>query len=227
MNRFRLFLFLKLLLFCFFFINIYSYSGEEIYGLIKSEHQKIFPKQFRATVDSLLVIKQLETIPRDKVIFGKKPYVELLFKENLPLKLKVRNVESYYKDFFEVYETILIRSGFFFGVNQYYRAASFLKAYRLVWDATQKRVQIFEREGLPGDYGFFYVDEGFKIIGSEFFENNKKVGEVKFIHKKIKDFVVIDALSIWFLKDKTSKKIIFDVKLSHFDFSFFSSALFD
>ncbi len=227
MNPFRIFLFLKLLLLCFFFTNAYPYSGEEIYNLIKSGHQRIFPKQFRATVDSLLVTKQLETIPRDKVIFGKRPYVQLLFKEKLPLKLKVKNVESYYKDFFEVYEAILIRSGFFFGVNQFYTAASFLKAYRLVWDAAQKRVQIFEREELPGDYGFFYVDESFKIIRSEFFENNKKIGEIKFVHKKIKEFVVIDTLSIWFLEEGTHKKITFDVKLSRFDFSFFSSVLFD
>lgn len=158
-------------------------SNKEVFEAVQAAADKATPESLRCKVVSSLVDAQLRQVPKDKIVYGQIPFVEMLFKKGYGFRLMVRNVDDYFVRLLGIYEPILAQSGLFMTLDKRNTFAAFSKFYEFSWQAGDEafpnKVKVRERDSLPGDYGVYYYDKDWYLQKSEYFEANQLKATLK------------------------------------------------
>lgn len=178
-----------------------------LFEQIKKHNQKKFGKKFEAELSSNLIKIQMKNIPKETIVFGKKPKLYLVFHQGKKPQFVLKNVSAFYTNFFAVYEDVLQKSGLFLGVDNYHNSQKFLKKYQ-IFDAKKTdqgfKLSIKEKNGLEGDYATFHYDKNHQVTKAQCYEEKKLAAVVKFFFKKIKKKELPSKVVMELFKEKSS-----------------------
>lgn len=215
-------------IFLLFFLGILSVfcvdrlpNTRDIFEKLYAQAEKNNPPQFSARLESKLITAQLRRIPKDKINFGKKPWVRFVFKQGHGFKIVIEHVDNYYKNMLSLYEDILAQSGLFLVMGRKNTYSKFIGDYRLYWLKGKKNLphtlKIVEKDALKGDYGVFYIASNWQVQESKYYEDNKKVAELYYYYSSLSNYIVISNLTLNISQNSGEKKIAFSFE--DYDFS--------
>ena len=194
-------------------------TPKEIFENLKEAWDKKTPTHLSAVVSSKLINAQLKRIPKDKITFGKKPYVQFIFKKGLGFRILIKNVDQYYEHMLSLYEEMISKSGLFVTIDKSNTYPKFIGQFKLYWlkgtSNFPNRIKIVEKDALPGDYGIFYLDDKWNILKSEYYEEKKKVGSLQIEYSDFKSYRLIKKLVLQF--EDAGKKETVDFVFDSYD----------
>ncbi|MFC1503887.1 hypothetical protein ACFL6D_00565 [Spirochaetota bacterium] len=176
---------------------------------IKDFYSTHTPASFHAELEGVLIKKQLQTIPKNMVLFGKKPYAAFYFKKGFDPRIIVLHVEDFYKNMLSVYEELISDTGIFWGIKSIPAYRAHLREYdHYLFKKPDDRtgIKIVEREGLPGDYAVFTADKAGKIVSSKYFQNNKEQMECSISYESVATYLLPSSIELTFLNEDFSYK---------------------
>lgn len=178
----------------------------EIFARMQKLADSGTPDEFRCKLSSPLVDAQLNSIPRDKVVFGTFPRAEMIFKKGMGFRLMVRNVDDYYTRKLGIFEDILEKSGLLVTLGRRNNWALFNRQYELsdlgADGAGGRKVKVREREGLPGDYGIYFLTADGTMTRSEYYEENKLKAQMNLAYQTVGKSQMISTLTLVVPGDK-------------------------
>lgn len=204
-----------ILLICF----IFSFSKED-YNNIIEWNKKNYPSKFNVTLVSPFIDHQInQNIPKDKIKFNSKPYLNFIFEENKKFDFILENVSEFYQSFFNGFLNIFKKSGFLFGLekdtNSYdkllkkYRIQNINKESKIYKKYNhlgyKKIIKVTAKKAIPGDYALYFFDKKYEISYSEYFEDNQKVSHITFFYGLKKTRKVVKKMEVFFNKKKSQK----------------------
>lgn len=181
-------------------------SPAEIFARMQKLADSTTPDEFRCKLTSPLVDAQLNSVPRDKVVFGTFPRAEMIFKKGMGFRLMVRNVDDYYTRKLGIFEDILEKSGLLVTLGRRNNWALFSRQYELTdmgADGTGgRKVKVREREGLPGDFGIYFLTADGAMARSEYYEENKLKAQMTLAYQAVGKSQMISTLTLVVPGDK-------------------------
>ncbi|MBN8215294.1 MAG: hypothetical protein J0L75_01570 [Spirochaetes bacterium] len=204
-----------------------SMTPAELFNALQQAADRNTPEHLRCRIVSPLVDAQIRQIPRDKIEFNAVPYAELLFKKGVGFRLMVRHVDDYYVRKLGIFEDILEQSGLFVGVGRRNTWALFSRAWEiseLPEEGGLRRIKVRERDGLPGDYGIYYLSADWTLQKSEFFEGNQIRATLALSWQKLGEVSVVSTLALSVREDKRLTNL--SVRFTDFKFDPLNAAEF-
>jgi hypothetical protein len=202
--------------------------ASELFGALQEAADRNTPEHLRCRIASPLVDAQIRQIPKDKIEFNATPYAELLFKKGVGFRLMVRHVDDYYVRKLGIFEDILEQSGLFVGVGRRNTWALFTRAWDLSElppdEAGLRRLKVRERDGIPGDYGIYFMSQDWVLQKSEFYEGNKVRATLALTWQKLGAVQVVSALALAVREDKNLSSL--SVRFTDFKFEPLNAAEF-
>lgn len=197
-------------------------SFKELYSKMKEKYSLIYPKTFEAYIEGKIVERQISTIPEKNYTSSKdKIKLKFVFTQGAKPTMTLENVDSFYRNMFEIFEGVLETTGFYAVVGNAQNFNSFSNKFIFEYfkEENEKYKVSLTAKGEDKDYSVIYTidKESLLIEKAEYYNKKSKIYDVDILYTSVENYTIPETIKykssdgavnseIKFVNIKTSSK---------------------
>ena len=197
-------------------------SFQELYSKMKEKYSLIYPKTFEAYIEGKIVERQISTIPEKNYTSSKdKIKLKFVFTQGAKPTMTLENVDSFYRNMFEIFEGVLETTGFYAVVGNAQNFNSFSNKFIFEYfkEENEKYKVSLTAKGEDKDYSVIYTidKESLLIEKAEYYNKKSKIYDVDILYTSVENYTIPETIKykssdgavnseIKFVNIKTSSK---------------------
>ena len=197
-------------------------SFKELYSKMKEKYSLIYPKTFEAYIEGKIVERQISTIPEKNYTSSKdKIKLKFVFTQGAKPTMTLENVDSFYRNMFEIFEGVLETTGFYAVVGNAQNFNSFSNKFIFedFKEENEKYKVSLMAKGEDKDYSVIYTidKETLLIEKAEYYNKKSKIYDVDILYTSVENYTIPETIKykssdgavnseIKFVNIKTSSK---------------------
>lgn len=187
---------------------------KELYLKMKEKYSSIYPKTFEAYIEGKIVDMQISTIPEQNYTSSKdKIKLKFVFTQGTKPTMTLENVDSFYKNMFSIFESILETTGFYAVVGNTQNFNSFSDKFILedLREEKEKYKVVLRAKGENKDYSVDYIvdKESLLIEKAEYYNKKSKIYDVDIFYTNIEKYTVPEVIKYRSLDGAVNSEIKF------------------
>ena len=208
----------KILIISLFSISLYSQTAndnfKELYSKMKEKYSSIYPKTFEAYIEGKIIERQISTIPTKNYTSSKdKIKLKFAFTQGTKPTIILENVDSFYKNMFEIFEGVLETTGFYaiVGNSQNFNSFSSKFTFESLKEESEKYKISLRAKGDNKDYSITYtIDrENLLIEKAEYYNKKSKIYDVDIFYTNIEKYTLPEIIKYKSLDGAINSEIKF------------------
>ena len=208
----------KILIISLFSISLYSQTAndnfKELYSKMKEKYSSIYPKTFEAYIEGKIIERQISTIPTKNYTSSKdKIKLKFAFTQGAKPTITLENVDSFYKNMFEIFEGVLETTGFYaiVGNSQNFNSFSSKFIFESLKEESEKYKISLRAKGDNKDYSITYtIDrENLLIEKAEYYNKKSKIYDVDIFYTNIEKYTLPEIIKYKSLDGAVNSEIKF------------------
>lgn len=187
---------------------------KELYLKMKEKYSSIYPKTFEAYIEGKIVDMQISTIPEKNYTSSKdKIKLKFVFTQGTKPTMTLENVDSFYKNMFSIFESILETTGFYavVGNTQNFNSFSDKFIFEDLREEKEKYKVVLRAKGENKDYNVDYIvdKESLLIEKAEYYNKKSKIYDVDIFYTNIEKYTVPEVIKYRSLDGAVNSEIKF------------------
>lgn len=187
---------------------------KELYLKMKEKYSSIYPKTFEAYIEGKIVDMQISTIPEKNYTSSKdKIKLKFVFTQGTKPTMTLENVDSFYKNMFSIFESILETTGFYavVGNTQNFNSFSDKFIFEDLREEKEKYKVVLRAKGENKDYSVDYIvdKESLLIEKAEYYNKKSKIYDVDIFYTNIEKYTVPEVIKYRSLDGAVNSEIKF------------------
>lgn len=187
---------------------------KELYLKMKEKYSSIYPKTFEAYIEGKIVDMQISTIPEKNYTYSKdKIKLKFVFTQGTKPTMTLENVDSFYKNMFSIFESILETTGFYavVGNTQNFNSFSDKFIFEDLREEKEKYKVVLRAKGENKDYSVDYIvdKESLLIEKAEYYNKKSKIYDVDIFYTNIEKYTVPEVIKYRSLDGAVNSEIKF------------------
>lgn len=208
----------KILIISLFSISLYSQTAndnfKELYSKMKEKYSSIYPKTFEAYIEGKIIERQISTIPTKNYTSSKdKIKLKFAFTQGAKPTIILENVDSFYKNMFEIFEGVLETTGFYaiVGNSQNFNSFSSKFTFESLKEESEKYKISLRAKGDNKDYSITYTidKENLLIEKAEYYNKKSKIYDVDIFYTNIEKYTLPEIIKYKSLDGAVNSEIKF------------------
>ena len=208
----------KILIISLFSISLYSQTAndnfKELYSKMKEKYSSIYPKTFEAYIEGKIIERQISTIPTKNYTSSKdKIKLKFAFTQGAKPTITLENVDSFYKNMFEIFEGVLETTGFYAIVGNSQNFNSFLSKFifESLKEESEKYKISLRAKGDNKDYSITYTidKENLLIEKAEYYNKKSKIYDVDIFYTNVEKYTLPEIIKYKSLDGAINSEIKF------------------
>ena len=208
----------KILIISLFSISLYSQTAndnfKELYSKMKEKYSSIYPKTFEAYIEGKIIERQISTIPTKNYTSSKdKIKLKFAFTQGAKPTITLENVDSFYKNMFEIFEGVLETTGFYAIVGNSQNFNSFLSKFifESLKEESEKYKISLRAKGDNKDYSITYTidKENLLIEKAEYYNKKSKIYDVDIFYTNVEKYTLPEIIKYKSLDGAVNSEIKF------------------
>lgn len=208
----------KIFIIILFPICLYSEEPKndfkELYSKMKEKYSSIYPKTFEAYIEGKIIERQISTIPTKNYTSSKdKIKLKFAFTQGAKPTIILENVDSFYKNMFEIFEGVLETTGFYaiVGNSQNFNSFSSKFTFESLKEESEKYKISLRAKGDNKDYSITYtIDrENLLIEKAEYYNKKSKIYDVDIFYTNIEKYTLPEIIKYKSLDGAVNSEIKF------------------
>ncbi|TXJ35487.1 hypothetical protein [Brachyspira aalborgi] len=208
----------KILIISLFSISLYSQTAndnfKELYSKMKEKYSSIYPKTFEAYIEGKIIERQISTIPTKNYTSSKdKIKLKFAFTQGAKPTIILENVDSFYKNMFEIFEGVLETTGFYAIVGNSQNFNSFLSKFifESLKEESEKYKISLRAKGDNKDYSITYTidKENLLIEKAEYYNKKSKIYDVDIFYTNVEKYTLPEIIKYKSLDGAINSEIKF------------------
>lgn len=208
----------KILIISLFSISLYSQTAndnfKELYSKMKEKYSSIYPKTFEAYIEGKIIERQISTIPTKNYTSSKdKIKLKFAFTQGAKPTIILENVDSFYKNMFEIFEGVLETTGFYAIVGNSQNFNSFLSKFifESLKEESEKYKISLRAKGDNKDYSITYTidKENLLIEKAEYYNKKSKIYDVDIFYTNVEKYTLPEIIKYKSLDGAVNSEIKF------------------
>ena len=208
----------KILIISLFSISLYSQTAndnfKELYSKMKEKYSSIYPKTFEAYIEGKIIERQISTIPTKNYTSSKdKIKLKFAFTQGAKPTIILENVDSFYKNMFEIFEGVLETTGFYaiVGNSQNFNSFSSKFTFESLKEENEKYKISLRAKGDNKDYSITYTidKENLLIEKAEYYNKKSKIYDVDIFYTNIEKYTLPEIIKYKSLDGAVNSEIKF------------------
>ena len=214
----------KIFIIILFPICLYSEEPKndfkELYSKMKEKYSSIYPKTFEAYIEGKIIERQISTIPTKNYTSSKdKIKLKFAFTQGAKPTIILENVDSFYKNMFEIFEGVLETTGFYavVGNAQNFNSFSDKFIFEDLKEEKEKYKVVLRAKGEDKDYSVIYTidKESLLIEKAEYYNKKSKIYDVEILYTNIEKYILPEIIKYRSLDGAVNSEIKFtEIKTS-------------
>lgn len=208
----------KILIISLFSISLYSQTAndnfKELYSKMKEKYSSVYPKTFEAYIEGKIIERQISTIPTKNYTSSKdKIKLKFAFTQGAKPTIILENVDSFYKNMFEIFEGVLETTGFYaiVGNSQNFNSFSSKFTFESLKEENEKYKISLRAKGDNKDYSITYTidKENLLIEKAEYYNKKSKIYDVDIFYTNIEKYTLPEIIKYKSLDGAVNSEIKF------------------
>ena len=208
----------KIFIIILFPICLYSEEPKndfkELYSKMKEKYSSIYPKTFEAYIEGKIIERQISTIPTKNYTSSKdKIKLKFAFTQGAKPTIILENVDSFYKNMFEIFEGVLETTGFYavVGNAQNFNSFSDKFIFEDLKEEKEKYKVVLRAKGEDKDYSVTYTidKESLLIEKAEYYNKKSKIYDVEILYTNIEKYTLPEIIKYKSLDGAVNSEIKF------------------
>ena len=208
----------KILIISLFSISLYSQTAndnfKELYSKMKEKYSSIYPKTFEAYIEGKIIERQISTIPTKNYTSSKdKIKLKFAFTQGTKPTIILENVDSFYKNMFEIFEGVLETTGFYaiVGNSQNFNSFSSKFTFESLKEESEKYKISLRAKGDNKDYSITYTidKENLLIEKAEYYNKKSKIYDVDIFYTNVEKYTLPEIIKYKSLDGAINSEIKF------------------
>lgn len=189
-------------------------SFKELYSKMKEKYSLIYPKTFEAYIEGKIVERQISTIPEKNYTSSKdKIKLKFVFTQGAKPTMTLENVDSFYRNMFEIFEGVLETTGFYAVVGNAQNFNSFSNKFIFedFKEENEKYKVSLTAKGEDKDYSVIYTidKETLLIEKAEYYNKKSKIYDVDILYTSIENYTIPETIKYKSLDGAVNSEIKF------------------
>ena len=181
---------------------------------MKEKYSSIYPKTFEAYIEGKIIERQISTIPTKNYTSSKdKIKLKFAFTQGAKPTIILENVDSFYKNMFEIFEGVLETTGFYaiVGSSQNFNSFSSKFTFESLKEESEKYKISLRAKGDNKDYSITYTidKENLLIEKAEYYNKKSKIYDVDIFYTNIEKYTLPEIIKYKSLDGAVNSEIKF------------------